>query len=169
MENQDLVRNFSKLSEPWDANRPFQELVQRVQEVQEFDNDRGRTISDEDTVDTIYMMVYKTGLFYYDCDKWDDKQRDEITWTNFQAHFQAAQQKYNRKQKVATRAGGYHGANNLREMDGTHDAIIHLATADAANRETMIADFTASVAVLTQQLQQANTVHNRGYGIPVDR
>ena len=34
--------------------------------------------------------------------------------------------------------GGYHGSNNLREMDGMHDALINLATADAADRETMM-------------------------------
>ena len=30
VENKDLVRNRLKLSESWDANRPFQELVQRI-------------------------------------------------------------------------------------------------------------------------------------------
>ena len=66
VENQDLVGNCSKLLEPWDVNRPFQELVQRVQEIQEFANDRGRTIADEDIVDTIYTLVYNTSLFYDD-------------------------------------------------------------------------------------------------------
>ena len=60
-------------------------------------------------------------------------------------------------------------------MDGTHDAIINLSTAAAANREKMmaqcktIANLTASVAALTQQLQKANIGYNRGSGIPVDR
>ena len=53
VENQYLVGNFAKLSEPWDANRPFQELVQWVQEIQEFANNGGRTIVNEDIVDTI--------------------------------------------------------------------------------------------------------------------
>ena len=57
-------------------NRPFQELVQRVQEIQEFSNTGGQTIADEDIVNTIYTLVYNTGLFYDDCDKWDDKYRD---------------------------------------------------------------------------------------------
>ena len=76
---------------------------------------------------------------------------------------------------MSTRAGGYHGANNLREMDGTHDDLINLATEATADRETMMSkcntifDRTASVAALTQQLQQANTVNNRGYRIPVNR
>ena len=138
MEIQYLLGNHLKLSEPWDANKPFQELVQRVQEIQEFANDRGQTIADEDIVDTIYMLEYNTGLFYDECDKWEDKQRDRKTWANFQAHFQAAQQKYKIKQKSSTRTGGYHGANNIKEMDGTKDALINLATAAAAYRETMI-------------------------------
>ena len=60
-------------------------------------------------------------------------------------------------------------------MDGKHDALINLLTAAAANRETMmsqcktIAYLTASVADLTQQLHQTNTVHTRGSGIPVYR
>ena len=57
VENQDLVENCLKLSEPWDANRPFQELVQRVQAIQEFVNDGGWTIDDKDIVDTIYTLV----------------------------------------------------------------------------------------------------------------
>ena len=57
VENQDLVENCLKLSEPWDANRPFQELVQRVQAIQEFVNDGGWTIDDKYIVDTIYTLV----------------------------------------------------------------------------------------------------------------
>ena len=115
------------------------------------------------------------GLFYDDCDKWDNKQCDGKTWADFQAHSQVAQRKYKRKHKVSTREGGYPGANNLREMDGMHDALINLATAAAADRKTMmlkcktISDLTASIFALTHKLQQANTGYNRGYGIPVDR
>ena len=101
VENQDLVGNCSKLSQPWDAIRPIQELMQRVQEIQEFANDGGRTITNEDTVNTIYTLVYNTGLFYDDCDKWDDKKWGKKNWAIFQAHFQAAQRKYKRKQKMS--------------------------------------------------------------------
>ena len=138
MEYQDLVGNRSKLLEPWDANRPFQELLQRVQEIQEFAKDGGRTIANEDIVNKIYSLVYNTGLFYDNCNKWDDMKRDEKTWANFQEHFQEAQRKYKRKQNVSTHAGGYCGANNLREMDGTHNALINLATEAAGNREAMM-------------------------------
>ena len=53
-------------------------------------------------------------------------------------------------------------------MDGTHDALIKLATEAAADKETMmtqfktIADLTATVAALTQQLQKENAVKKGG-------
>ena len=168
VEYQYIVGNCSKLSEPWDANRHLQELVQHVQKIQESANDGGRTIADEEIFETIYTLVYNTGLFYDNCDKWGDSQCNEKTLANFQAHFQAAQWNFKRKHKVSTSAGRYHGANYLREMDGTHGALINLATAAAADRETMmyqcktIANLTATITALNQQLQQANTVNNKG-------
>ena len=53
-------------------------------------------------------------------------------------------------------------------MDGTHDALIKLATEAAADKETMmtqfktVADLAATVAALTQQLQKANAVKKGG-------
>ena len=121
------------------------------------------------------MLVYNTGLFYDECNKWDEKQRDEKTWENFQAHFQSAQRKYKRKQKLSTRAGVYNGANNIKEMDETHDSLINLAMAATEDRETMmsqnktIADLTKTVAALTRQLQQGTSGKDRGPRFPGGR
>ena len=110
----------------------------------------------------MYIIVNNTGLFYYDCDKWNDKERAKKTWANLQANFQAVYRKYKRKQKVSTSSSGYHGANNPRETrEDTHDALTKLATAAAADKDTMmtqiktIYNLTAIIANLTQQLQQA--------------
>ena len=103
------------------------------------------------------------------------KKCDEKTWANFQANFQAVQQKYKRKQKSSTCTGGYHGANNIKQMNGMHDDPINLATTAAEDRDTTmlqnktIADLTKTVANLTWQLQQATTEYHRGPGLPVDR
>ena len=134
VEYQDLVGNCSNLSEPWDTHRPFQELVQRVQEIQELSNNGWRTISNEDIFDTIYTLAYNTYLFYDDFDKWEERKRNEKNWAKFQAQFQAAQLKFKRKQKVSTCTGGYHREDNLREMNVTHNALINLATSAAACR-----------------------------------
>ena len=50
-------------------------------------------MSDDDIVDKMYTIVYNTGLFYDNGDKWYDKERTNKSWANFQAHFQAAQRK----------------------------------------------------------------------------
>ena len=71
--------------------------------------------------------------------------------------------------------GGYHGANNIKEIDGTHDALINLATAASEDREIMmsqskiIADLTQTFAALTWHLQQETTGYNRGPRMPVNR
>ena len=55
-------------------------------------------------------------------------------------------------------------------MDGTHNALINLATAAAADIETMmpqckkIANLIATVAALTHKLHQESTAYNRGPG-----
>ena len=150
-----------KLDDPWDANLPFQELVQRVHKIQEFATDGGSTIPDNDIVYTMYTIVYNTGLFYDDCDKKYNKARSNKTWANFQARFQAAQRKYKRKQKVYTSLVGYHGVNNLWETEeDTHDALMNLATVVAANRGMMmthrkiIADLAATIYDLAQKLHK---------------
>ena len=63
VEYQDLVGNFSKLSDMWDANQNFQELAKPAQEIQEFVNDGSQTIANEDIIDTIYTLIYNTGCF----------------------------------------------------------------------------------------------------------
>ena len=109
----------------------------------------------------MYTIVYNTGHFHDDCDKWNDKERSYKTWENFQAQLQAAQCKYKRKQKVSTRSAEYHGANNPRETgEDTHNDLIKLATAAASDRYTMmthsrtISDLTATISNLTKQLHQ---------------
>ena len=66
------------------------------------------------------------------------------------------------EKNVSTRSGGYHGAKTLRETgEDTQDDLINLATAAEVDRDTMmtqsttIADLTATIANLIQQLQQA--------------
>ena len=89
VEYQDLVGNWSKLADLWDTSFPFQELVQRFQDIQEFETNGGRTIPDDNTVDKIYTIFYNIWLFYDDCDKWDDKETANTNWEKLQAHFQA--------------------------------------------------------------------------------
>ena len=73
IDHQDLIANRARLIEEWDSNQPFSTLVQRVQAVQEYANDGGRPIGENDVIDAIYTVIFNTGMFYEDCEKWNDK------------------------------------------------------------------------------------------------
>ena len=168
LSQQDLVANTHRLHDEWDANRSFTDLIQRVQEVQEYARDGQRPISDADVVDAIYTVIYNTGMFFDDCSNWDDKPTQSKTWPNFKQHFNAAQLKARRRQKAATKMGGFHGANSIHhqeqqaQLDNAESALINMLTTAAEDREQMkqkdkiIADQVLLIASLTQQLSAAN-------------
>ena len=168
LSQQDLVANRHRLSEEWDANRPFTDLIQRVQEVQEYARDGQRPISEHDIVDAIYTVVYNTGIFFDDCNEWDDKPMSSKTWLNFKQHFNAAQLKARRRQKATAKMGGFHGANSIQhqeqqaQLDNAENALINLMTTAAEDKEQMrqkdkiIADQVLLITSLNQQLLAAN-------------
>ena len=58
---QDLVGNRVKLVEEWYPTTPFQTLVTKVQGIQEFATDGGRSIAEAEITDVLYMLIYNTG------------------------------------------------------------------------------------------------------------
>ena len=49
----DLVANTVKMGEEWDPTTPFQTLVTKVKDIQEFTTDGGRSIEEVDITDVI--------------------------------------------------------------------------------------------------------------------
>ena len=126
------------------------------------------------------MIIYKTGVYYDDCDDWLEKPSHTQTWTNFQHHFNAAHPKAKRKQRT-TLSEGYHGVNAAitsqtamqAENEATTEAMANMATAMSADRTTMgqlttaIADLTiqlsardSEIASLKSRLREGNTTNN---------
>ena len=143
LSQQDLVANRRRLNEEWDANRPFTDLIQRVQEVQEYARDGQRPIPENDIVDAIYTVIYNTGIFFDNCNDWDDKSARSKTWASFKQHFNAAQLKVRRRQKATTKMGGFHGANSIHhqeqqsQLDNAESALINMITAAAEDKQQM--------------------------------
>ena len=50
---QDLVSNSLKMGEEWDSTTPFQTLVTKMQDIQEFATDGGSSIEEVDITDVI--------------------------------------------------------------------------------------------------------------------
>ena len=85
---QDLVANKVKLGEEWDPTTSSQTLVTKVQDIQEFATDVGRSIEEVDITDVLYTVIYNTGAYYEECNKWLDNSMGYKTWENLQKFFQ---------------------------------------------------------------------------------
>ena len=87
-----ILENKARLQEAWDACSPFEELVERAFEIQEFVSDAGQPINDGEIMTEVYTVTYETGILTEDCEKWDDQPNMDKTWANLQMHFTDAQQ-----------------------------------------------------------------------------
>ena len=76
---QDIVANRVKLGEEWDPTTPFQPLVKKLQDIQEFATDRGRSIAEVDITDALYTVIYNTCAYYKESKKWSDKATGDNT------------------------------------------------------------------------------------------
>ena len=134
-----LVENRVKLGEEWDPTTPFQNLVTKLQDIQEFSTDRGRSIAEVDITNVLYMVIYNTGAYYEECKKWSDKSTVEKTWENFQTFFQDAQRKLRKKRQAMKQKIGYHGMNAMipHGLYDTNEALINMAMAAVSDKETL--------------------------------
>ena len=99
---QDLVANRVKTGDEWDPNTPFQNLVTKVQEIQEFTTYGGRSIEEVEITNVLYTVIYNTEEYCEECKKWSDKAIEYKTWENFQTFFQYAQKKIIKKSQATT-------------------------------------------------------------------
>jgi hypothetical protein len=67
-----LRANVKRLDEDWDPNQPIQTLYSRIKEIQTYAQAGNRTFTDHQIVDATYTIIYKTGVYYDDCDDWLD-------------------------------------------------------------------------------------------------
>ena len=53
----------------WDPTTPFQTLVTKVQDIQEFATDGGSSIEEVDITDVLYTVIYNIGPYDKECNK----------------------------------------------------------------------------------------------------
>jgi hypothetical protein len=83
----DLRANAKSLDEDWDPNQPIQTLYSCIKEIQTYAQAGNQTFTGHQIVDVACTIIYKTGVYYVDCDSWLDLPTADQTWTNFQRHF----------------------------------------------------------------------------------
>ena len=125
---QDLVENRVKMGVEWDPTTAFQNLVIKVQDIQEFATDGGRSIEEVDITYVLYTVIYNTGAYYEKCNKWPDKSTVDKTGENFQTFFQDAHRKLRNKSQSTIQKTGHHGMNAMvpHGLEDTNEALINM-------------------------------------------
>ena len=101
---QALLANDERFRQDWDPTSPFELLIDQIESAQEFARDGNQPYSGRQILTNAFNLVYKTGMFFDDCKKWQEKPPNEQTWDNFKAHFLQAQDQL-RLQQTAKQTG----------------------------------------------------------------
>ena len=88
---QDIVNNQERMMKAWNPEMPLENLIDQIEDCQEFAESAGQPYTAAQILNSAYNLVFKTGLYFDDCRKWNAKPVADKTWTNFQTHFQQAQ------------------------------------------------------------------------------
>ncbi len=94
----ELGANAKPRDKDWDPNQPMQMLYSQIKEIQAYAQASSITFTDHQIVDPTYTIIYKTGVYYNDCNDWFDTLMANHTWLHFQKQFTAAQRKGKCKQ-----------------------------------------------------------------------
>ena len=81
-------------------------------------------------------MIYNTGAYYEECNKWSDKATGDKTWEKFQRFFRYSQRKLRKKSQATTQKTGYHGMNVMvpHGLEDTNEAVINMASAAVSDK-----------------------------------
>ena len=83
----DLGRNNDNMKRPWDPNTPFEHVIAQIDDAVEYAEDGNDTITARQIVNKAYALVYNTGMFFEDCETWDERDAAEKTWPAFKTFF----------------------------------------------------------------------------------
>jgi hypothetical protein len=146
-----MQENDRHFRNPYNPAEPFEILVQKLEEAQDFAAAGNQAHTAQQIVSNAYSLIHNTGMFIDACREWRRRPKDEKTWTNFKTHFAQAHTELGELTHTS-QAGGYHNANNAFTNFATNSgkALANLATATAADRD-MLRSLQSTNAALIQQ------------------
>jgi hypothetical protein len=160
--SKELAKNGKKMLEPWNPSTPLATLITQIEDCVEYASSGAQPYTATQILNTAFNIIFDTGLFFDECEKWEDKDPADQTWANFKLHFLRANKQL-RKRQQTTQEAGYHGANSVQQtkdtqiLEETAEALANLATASNADRSAFTT-LTNTVADLTKQLKEQQTL-----------
>jgi hypothetical protein len=140
--NEELEKNRTELSNPWNPDLAIEGLWVRIQEVQRYAITAGETISDATAIRLTLPVLEATGVFSHATEQWREKDEEGLTLDAFKTHFKKANKE--RIRKLTAQSAGYHGAHSA-------NAAIANATAAAATAAAVIAAGNSAGRIAGQQ------------------
>jgi hypothetical protein len=146
-----MQENNRHFRNPYNPAKPFEMLVQQIEEAQDFAAAGNQAYTAQQIVSNAYSLIHNTGMFINACREWRRCPKNEKIWTNFKTHFAQAHTELGELTHTS-QAGGDHNANNAFTNFATNpgEALANLATATAADRD-MLRSLQATNAALIQQ------------------
>jgi hypothetical protein len=68
---QQLTANDAALNKPWDPRTPFEILIDRIEDCIDFATDGGVPSTDAQILNSVYTLVFNTGLYFDDTKIWN--------------------------------------------------------------------------------------------------
>ena len=112
----DLQENEDGMKAPYDANMPIEVLFDQIKDGTEFAENTNDPYTTRHILRMAYNVIYETGQFNLECDKWTEKAARDKMWENFQMHFALAHKRI-RESKATSNNTGFGSTNaSLEEM-----------------------------------------------------
>ena len=157
----ELEDNDTKMYDTWDPNSLFDCLIKQVEDGQDYADDGGQPYTAEQLLRIAYTLVFKTGLYFEDCNAWNARPATAHTWDYFKTHFQNAQCLLHDQMHTTKQAGFHSNLAQHQPQPATQppaeyqEALIDLASSTAADRE-LLTKLATSVAAINQHISQLN-------------
>ena len=123
----DLQENEDGNKKSYDANMPIEVLFDKIEDGAEFAENASDPYNATQILRIAYNVVYKTGQFNLECDKWTEKDPGEKTWANFKVYFTLSHKRM-RESKATADNAGLGSANAILEETATQLANLALNT-----------------------------------------
>jgi hypothetical protein len=114
-------------------------LFKQIQDCIDYTEAGGITISEAQKLQTMYAIIFATGIFHSACSLWNDRLPAEQTWNAFKTHFATAYLHHKQMQGGAAASYGYDNAAVAQPADeylygAAISAFVNIVTATAVVR-----------------------------------
>ena len=157
----ELEDNNTKMRATWDPNSPFDCLIKKIEDGQDYADNGSQPYTAELLLRIAYTLVFKTGLYFEDCKVWNARPTAARTWDNFKTHFQIAQHLLRDQMRTTKQVGFHSNLAHHQPLPATQptveyqEALTNLASSAAADHK-LLTTLATSVAAINQHIKQLN-------------